>query len=105
MPVLRRIGGLLCIIGSAMVYAGVSYAQGSTAPLIVPPAPQGAPSIMAAPTPSVRGQSLPTGPLISELFVEGTRRIDPSTVVSYMTVKEGDHYTACLLYTSPSPRD
>ena len=94
MPVLRRIGRLLCIIGSLMVCADVSHAQGPATPLIVPPAPQGAPGVIGAPTPSVRGQSLPTGPLISELFVEGTRRIDPTTVISYMTVKEGDQYTA-----------
>jgi outer membrane protein insertion porin family len=46
-----------------------------------------------APMPTIRNKPLPTGQIISELIVEGTRRIDPSTVTSYMTVKEGDSYT------------
>jgi len=74
-------------------YANVSYAQGPATPLIVPPSPQGAPGPRAAPTPAVRSQALSSGPLIRELIVEGTRRIDPATVMSYMTVKQGDHYT------------
>lgn len=75
-----------------------SHAQGAGpgtgAPIIVPPAPQGAPAPSAAPTPRVRSQSLPQGPGIKEIIVEGTRRIDPATVHSYMTVKEGDPFSA-----------
>src|SRR3546814_9490275 len=35
-------------------------------------------------------RSHPTGPTVGKIVVEGTQRIDPTTVRSYMAIKEGD---------------
>lgn len=56
-------------------------------PTILPPSPEAGaapPSVRTAP-PVTTG-----GPPISDIVVEGMQRIDPSTVLSYMTVKIGD---------------
>jgi outer membrane protein insertion porin family len=91
--VLRAIARLSCVVALLTAYAAVAHAQGTGVPLIVPPAPQdGGP--IAAPVPAVSRQGLPQGPVIKEIIVEGTRRIDPATVHSYMTVKEGEHYSS-----------
>jgi outer membrane protein insertion porin family len=54
-------------------------------PRLVPPSPQG-----IEPPPGAASQVTPGGPPISEIAVEGTQRIDPATVRSYMTLKPGD---------------
>ena len=55
-------------------------------PTLAPPAPE------AGTAPPFRSGApvTPGGPPIKEIIVEGTQRIDPSTVRSYMTVKPGD---------------
>ncbi len=60
---------------------------GSSLPTIVPPSPEA-----EAPPSSVRtAPPVKTGgPPISDIVVEGTQRIDPGTVLNYMTVKVGD---------------
>jgi outer membrane protein insertion porin family len=56
-------------------------------PTIVPPSPEaGAPAPSSRAAPPVQTG----GPPISDIVVEGTQRIDPGTVLSYMTVKVGD---------------
>jgi outer membrane protein insertion porin family len=88
---LRAIAGVMLAVTCLPVSASISHAQGTSAPIIVPPSPQGAPP--AVPTPQVRSRALPQGPVIKDIIVEGTRRIDPATVHSYMTVKAGDNYS------------
>jgi len=96
--VFRVIAAALFAVVGLGALAIDSHAQGAGpgpgAPIIVPPAPQGAPAPSAAPSSRVRTQALPQGPAIKEIIVEGTRRIDPATVHSYMTVKEGDSFSA-----------
>jgi outer membrane protein insertion porin family len=60
---------------------------GGELPTLAPPAPEPG----AAPAPFRNAAPVtPGGPPIKEIIVDGTQRIDPSTVRSYMTVKPGD---------------
>ncbi|NKB57045.1 MAG: outer membrane protein assembly factor BamA [Alphaproteobacteria bacterium] len=62
-------------------------AQAQTGPTIVPPAPRGG----AAAPPLRRSTPVRPGlPVVAEIVVEGTQRIEPETVRSYMLIKEGD---------------
>lgn len=66
-------------------------------PTIVPPTPEaGAAPPAIRSTPSVT----PGGPPVSEIVIEGTQRIDPNTVRSYMTVKVGDVLSAAEINNS-----
>lgn len=59
---------------------------GGDVPTIVAPAPEsGAPA-----APRAGSTVEPGGPPISDIVIDGTQRIDPATVRSYMTVKPGD---------------
>lgn len=64
-----------------------SAGEGSSVPTIVPPTPEAG----ASPPPGTfKGEKAkPGGPPISDIVIEGTQRIDPNTVLSYMTVKVG----------------
>jgi len=66
--------------------------EGGSVPTIVPPTPEAG----ASPPPGTfRGEKAkPGGPPISDIVIEGTQRIDPNTVLSYMTVKVGDVLSA-----------
>ena len=82
-----------------------SHAQGvgssTVAPLIVPPAPQG--EVVPSPDPLLRAtKRAPTKlkPSVKEIIVEGTRRIDPVTVLSYMVLKAGDQFEPDLINRS-----
>lgn len=62
-------------------------AQAQSGPTIVPPAPRA-----GGVTPDIR-RSVPVRPglpVVEEIVVEGTQRIEPETVRSYMLIKEGD---------------
>jgi outer membrane protein insertion porin family len=61
-----------------MVTAGVADAN---AQALNPKAPSNSPSV-----------SLPLGPPIRQIVVAGTQRIEPATVLSYISVREGDQY-------------
>ena len=67
-------------------------------PTIVPPTPEAG----AAPPPASRSAPsvTPGGPPVSEIVIEGTQRIDPNTVRSYMTVKVGDVLSAAEVNSS-----
>jgi len=72
-------------------------AESEPAPTIVPPSPEaGAPVPAGKAAPRVE----PGGPPISEIVVDGTQRIDPNTVLSYMTVKTGDVLSAAEINNS-----
>lgn len=64
---------------------------GGAVPTIVPPTPEASspPPPGAFRAPQVR----PGGAPISDIAIDGTQRIDPNTVLSYMTVKVGDVLT------------
>ena len=63
-------------------------ANSQTGPTIVVPAPRGG---AAAPPQLRRMGPVRSGfPTVEEIVVEGTQRIEPETVRSYMTIKEGD---------------
>jgi outer membrane protein insertion porin family len=79
-------GGAPKVIPPAPETSAPPAAGGGQVPTIVPQAPES-----GAPLPPGAGsQVAPGGPPISEIAVEGTQRIDPATVRSYMTVKPGD---------------
>lgn len=61
-----------------MVTAGVAVAD---AQALNPKAPSSAPST-----------SLPLGPPIRQIMVAGTQRIEAATVLSYISIREGDQY-------------
>ena len=64
-----------------------ALAQGTGVPTIVPPSP----SEGTGPGTDPGGAPVPPGtPSVSEVVVEGTQRIDPETVRSYMAIKQGD---------------
>lgn len=63
---------------AVMVTAGVADAN---AQALNPKAPSNAPST-----------SLPLGPPIRQIVVAGTQRIEPATVLSYISTREGDQY-------------
>jgi outer membrane protein insertion porin family len=73
------------VIPPAPVESAPGASEGGTVPRLVPPSPQG-----IEPPPGAASQVTPGGPPISEIAVEGTQRIDPATVRSYMTLKPGD---------------
>lgn len=77
-------GGIPKIVPPAPVQA---VPEGRELPTLVPPSPQGS---VAPPPKTGAPQVAPGGPPISEIVVDGTQRIDPVTVRSYMTVKPGD---------------
>ena len=42
---------------------------------------------------------------LADVQVRGMKVLDPDTVLMRLTIRKGDSPDACLLYTSPSPRD
>jgi outer membrane protein insertion porin family len=75
-----------------------SPGDGGSVPTIVPPTPEAGsplpPGALQAP------QAEPGGPPISDIVIEGTQRIDPNTVLNYMTVKVGDVLSAAEVNNS-----
>ncbi|MEX2615978.1 MAG: outer membrane protein assembly factor BamA [Alphaproteobacteria bacterium] len=72
----------------ACLFGSVSYAQSIPGPTIVEPAPRSGSSTVPD-----RQDARPLRPgqlLVDEIVVEGTQRIEPETVRSYMVIKEGD---------------
>lgn len=87
-PFPRSFTGAAVIACSVFVCAPV-YAQ-SEVPDIIPPAPAS-----GGVTIDQQDQETPTtttGPVIDEIVVEGAQRIAPDTVLSYITLKEGDPF-------------
>lgn len=86
-----RIGAGLALVISAIVVldTGFVFAQSPKLPTIVAPSPS-----VGGPSTPRRAPSLtqPGQPVISEIIIQGTQRIEPETVRSYMLVKEGDSF-------------
>ena len=78
-------------------------AQGTGVPTIVPPAPVTGPT-QPRETPQPSGPSVPSvspeAGVISEVAIEGTQRIDPNTVRTYMTLKQGDAFSSAQVNAS-----
>jgi len=88
--------GIAVICGVSLFILGwsqIALAQTTpSVPRIVPPAPPGGAPVAPEPPRPETPRVAPSGPVISRITVEGTQRIDPSTVRSYMTLKEGDRF-------------
>jgi outer membrane protein insertion porin family len=72
------------ILRTALLSTAVTVTAGVTdaiAQALIPKAPSSSPSV-----------SLPLGPPIRQIVVAGTQRIEPATVLSYISVREGDQY-------------
>lgn len=77
-------------------------AQGTAVPKIVPPAPRGTavpkivPPVPVSPEPRARpsrpAQAPAGAPIIADVVIEGTQRIDPDTVRTYLALKKGDAF-------------
>lgn len=68
-----------------------AMAQSSGVPTILPPVPRAGTTPLPAPTPAaprVNGNAA----IVSEVAVEGTQRIEPDTVRSYMSLKQGEPF-------------
>lgn len=75
-------------MAAAVALSSLTPLQAQTSvPTLVPPAPAGVTAPRSGTNTGTTDTSLPT---ISEIIVEGTQRIEPSTVRSYMRVKPGD---------------
>ena len=88
--------GIAVICGVSAFLLGAAHgALAQTAPSvprIVPPAPYGGGPATPPPREEAPPPTAPDAPVISSIVVEGTQRIDPATVRSYMTLKEGDRF-------------
>ena len=80
-----RIAVLGMLVMSAFGFEIPAYSQ--TGPTIIAPAPRGG----AVPPQLRRLGPVRSGfPVVEEIVIEGTQRIEPETVRSYMVIKEGD---------------
>lgn len=68
-------------------------AQTSGVPTIVPPTPRGG-GAPVLPSQNLGPRVSTDGVKVSEVIVEGTQRIEPDTVRSYMTLKSGEHFSS-----------
>ncbi len=80
-----------------LCFSRPTLAQGTAVPKIVPPAP-------VSPEPRVRPpgpRKAPVGaPIISDVVIEGTQRIDPDTVRTYLSLKKGDAFDSAKVNES-----
>lgn len=103
------LGALLRVWKNSILASLVAIIAGSSAPeviaqsvgvpTIVPPAPRTgtAPSV----TPLPAGPRVPSNaPKVSDVIVEGTQRIEPDTVRSYMTLKAGEAFSSLSINES-----
>ncbi len=75
-------------------------AQGQ-GPAILAPAPAAPPVPRAAPTIDVQPEVVrPSGPVVANIIVEGTQRIEADTVLTYLSVKVGDPFDPSLINRS-----
>lgn len=86
MSIKYRMSAWGMLASSVLLFGTPAYSQ--TGPTIVAPAPRGG----AAVSPRLRplGPVRSNFPTVEEIVIEGTQRIEPETVRSYMLIKEGD---------------
>ena len=85
MTIVVRIFAVWALLLGALLLWVPAYAQ--TGPTIVAPSPRSGPAV---PIPRRSAPIRPGTPVVAEIVVEGTQRIEPETVRSYMLIKEGD---------------
>ena len=85
MTIVGRISAVGALLLTALLLWFPAFAQSS--PTIVPPSPRSG-SIIPLPPRAVPDR--PGLRVVAEIIVEGTQRIEPETVRSYMLIKEGD---------------
>ena len=85
MTIVVRISAVWALLLGALLLWVPAYAQ--TGPTIVAPSPRSGPAV---PIPRRSAPIRPGTPVVAEIVVEGTQRIEPETVRSYMLIKEGD---------------
>jgi outer membrane protein insertion porin family len=82
----------MLIVTSLATYGPSVSAQTSGVPTIVPPTPRGG-SAPILPSQNVGPRVSTDGVKVLEVIVEGTQRIEPDTVRSYMTMKVGELFS------------
>lgn len=85
LAIVVRISALGALLLSALLLWFPALAQ--TGPTIIPPSPRSGSTV---PIPRRSVPVRPGTPVVAEIVVEGTQRIEPETVRSYMLIKEGD---------------
>ena len=85
LTIVVRISAAGALLLGALLLWVPAYAQ--SGPTIVPPSPRGGSTL---PIPRRSAPARPGSPVVAEIVVEGTQRIEPETVRSYMLIKEGD---------------
>lgn len=85
MTIVVRISAVWALLLGALLLSVPAYAQ--SGPTIVAPSPR---SGGIGPVPGRSAPIRPGLPVVAEIVVEGTQRIEPETVRSYMLIKEGD---------------
>lgn len=81
------------------LYPQLVAAQSSSVPTIMSPSPR-AGTAAPLPTPVDGPRAVKGGTRVTGIVVEGTQRIEPDTVRSYMSVKAGEFYTTSKLNQS-----
>ena len=93
LPFLR----IIILFGIAFAAIGVNHnasSQSRNSPIIVPPTPR-AGTAPTLPVPKNIGPRVDRNAVRgSDILVQGTQRIEPDTVRSYMTLKQGDPYSS-----------
>lgn len=77
------------LVVAALLVVGVAAGSGLAQTTVVPQAPAD-----GGPTLDRSEPARPGAPVIDRIVVEGVQRIEPSTVLSYMTLGEGDPFSA-----------
>ncbi len=88
----------IILFGIAFVVIGISSdagAQTGTSPIIVAPTPRAGTVPIPSPIPRNAGPRVDNNALkVSDILVEGTQRIEPDTVRSYMVLKHGEPFSS-----------
>jgi len=82
----------MLIAVSVTIHGPFASAQTSRVPTIVPLTPRGGTAPVSPPR-NIGPRVSTDGVKVSEVIVEGTQRIEPDTVRSYMALKTGEHFS------------
>lgn len=83
-----RVFGSIMAVALGLALTSVAQPGFAQSPAVVPQAPASGAAPSAAPA-NVDAQ----GPVIDRIVVDGVQRIEPTTVMSYLTLKEGDRFS------------
>lgn len=93
----KRTAKVLCVslIGGMVSYIPIAYAQ-SVPPVIAPDPAEG----QAAPRDDRAPQPQPGQPVIRQIVIQGAQRIERETILSYLSLREGDAIDAARVNRS-----